>query len=158
MKSVITYLSFLIFFQVTAGTTSHGQASSPQQRLHLHSDKNFYLAGEIIWFRIHVVDGTTNVPVNVSKLAYTEILDRNNKPLLQAKIALSEDGGSGSFFIPLNMSSDHYILRAYTNWMKNEGSPAFFEKKITIINTMKLTSPNNKGSPGSGNRNRSIEN
>ena len=141
MKSVITYLSFLIFFQVSSGTTSHGQASSPQERLHLHSDKNFYLAGEIIWFRIHVVDGTTNVPVNVSKLAYTEILDRNNKPLLQAKIALSEDGGSGSFFIPLNMSSDHYILRSYTNWMKNEGSPAFFEKKITIINTMKLTSP-----------------
>src|SRR5687767_5646625 len=141
MKSgIITYLSCLLFFNVIIGTGSNAQAYSPQERVHLHSDKNFYLAGEIVWFRISIVDGATNIPVNVSKLVYTEILDRNNKPVLQAKVSLSKEGGSGSFFLPLSLGSDHYILRAYTNWMKNEGSPVFFEKKITVINTMKSTS------------------
>src|SRR5687768_9704075 len=146
MKSgIIKYLSFLLLFHVIIGTSSYAQVSAPQERVHLHSDKNFYLAGEIIWFRIYIVDGSTNVPVNVSKLVYTEILDRNNKPVLQAKVSLSKEGGSGSFFLPLSMGSDHYILRAYTNWMKNEGSPVFFEKKITIINTMKVSPPGPAG-------------
>ncbi|HEX7905961.1 MAG TPA: hypothetical protein VF487_18945 [Chitinophagaceae bacterium] len=101
------------------------------EKLYLHSDKNFYLAGEIIWFKIYQING------NTSKVAYAEILDRNNKPVLQAKIPLTTNGGNGSFYLPLTIKSDYYTLRAYTNWMKNAGNEIFFEKKISIVNTMK---------------------
>jgi hypothetical protein len=110
---------------------------SLQEKIYLHTDKNFYLAGEIIWFKIYYVDGVTQQALNLSKVAYVEIVDRNNKPVVQAKIALTEKRGSGSFYLPLTLNSDNYTLRAYTNWMKNSGADYYFEKIISVVNTIK---------------------
>ena len=108
-----------------------------QEKIYLHTDKNFYLAGEIVWFKVYYVDGALHQPINLSKLVYAEILDRNNKPVLQAKISLTDKGGTGSFYLPLTLQSDNYKIRAYTNWMKNSGPVSFFEKSIAIVNTIK---------------------
>ncbi|MEP7373363.1 MAG: hypothetical protein ABI675_08195 [Chitinophagaceae bacterium] len=110
---------------------------SLQEKIYLHTDKNFYLAGEIIWFKIYYVDGVTHQALNLSKVAYVEIIDRNSKPVLQAKIALTEKGGSGSFYLPLTLKSDNYTLRAYTSWMRNSGPDYFFNKIVSIANTIK---------------------
>src|SRR5436190_5992279 len=107
------------------------------EKIYLHTDKTFYLAGEIIWFKMYYVDGINHQPLNLSKVAYVELMDRNNKPVLQAKIALTEKGGSGSFYLPLTLNSDNYTLRAYTHWMKNTGADYFFEKTIGVVNTIK---------------------
>ena len=108
-----------------------------QEKIYLHTDKNFYLAGEIIWFKVYYVDGARHQPLNLSKVAYIEILDRSHKPVLQAKVSLTDKGGSGSFYLPLTLNSDNYNVRAYTNWMKNSGPYSFFEKTITVVNTIK---------------------
>lgn len=108
-----------------------------REKIYLHTDKNFYLAGEIVWFKVYYVDGASHLPSDMSKTGYVEILDRSKKPVAQAKVTLSAEGGSGSFYLPLSLNSDNYILRAYTNWMKNEGAAAFFEKSISIVNTIK---------------------
>lgn len=145
-------LVFLSVFIINRGNTQNLQllngANQPvineqlylREKLYLHSDKNFYLAGEIVWFKIYYIDG--QLPGKISKVAYVEILDRNNKPVLQAKIPLATNGGNGSFYLPLTIKSDYYTLRAYTNWMKNAGSKIFFEKKISIVNTTKAVSTN----------------
>ncbi len=39
--------------------------------------------------------------------------------------------------IPGFLNSGNYILRAYTNWMKNFSPDFYFEQPITIVNTMK---------------------
>jgi hypothetical protein len=106
-----------------------------QEKIYVHSDKNFYLAGEICWFKLYNADGFFNRPLGLSKVAYVEVLDKNNTPMLQAKVALKEGAGEGSFFMPLSLGSGKYKLRAYTNWMKNFSANYFFEKSITIINT-----------------------
>ena len=115
---------------------------SVQEKLYLHTDKQFYLAGEIVWFKIYVLDAVSHQPINISKLAYVEILDRNSKPVLQSKISLSADGGSGSIYLPLTVNTGNYILRAYTNWMKNGDAADFYEQKLSIINTIKTPENN----------------
>ena len=110
---------------------------SAQEKIYLHSDKNFYLAGEIVWFKVYYVDGATRRPLSLSKVAYVEILDRSQKPVLQAKISLTEKGGSGSFYLPLSLNSDNYTVRAYTSWMRNSGAASFFKKTISVVNTIK---------------------
>lgn len=107
------------------------------EKLYVHSDKNFYVAGEIMWFKIYDVDGTYNKPLELSKVAYVEIIDKDLKPVLQAKIGLDSARGNGSFFIPLSIKSGNYRLRAYTNWMKNFSPDYFYEKNITIINALR---------------------
>lgn len=108
-----------------------------QEKIYLHTNKNFYVAGEIIWFKIYYVNGSTHRPLSLSKVAYVEILDRSGKPVLQAKLVIADTGGHGSMYLPLTLNSGHYVLRAYTNWMKNFDPAFFFEKKITIANTIK---------------------
>jgi hypothetical protein len=115
---------------------------SAQEKIYLHTDKNFYIAGEIIWFKVYYVGGATHRPLNLSKVAYVEILDRSNKPVAQAKVSLTGKGGSGSFYLPLTLNSDNYNVRAYTNWMKNAGSSFFFEKPISVVNTIKTVEGN----------------
>ncbi len=107
------------------------------EKLYVHTDKTFYVAGEIMWFKIYDVDGTYNKPLNLSKIAYVEIIDKDLKPVLQAKISLENAHGNGSFFVPLSIRSGNYRLRAYTSWMKNFSADYFFEKNITIINALR---------------------
>ncbi len=104
------------------------------EKIFAHTDKDFYAAGEIIWFKLYVVNATNNKPLSLSKVAYVEVLDSNNSGVLHAKITLHNGHGTGSFFVPLNTITGSYKLRAYTNWMKNFGADYFFEKNITIVN------------------------
>lgn len=107
------------------------------EKLFVHTDKEFYLAGEIVWYRLFYLDGTSHRPLDLSKLAYVEIIDQNNKPVMQAKNKLDSSAGTGSFFLPSSIASGSYKFRAYTNWMKNTDAGYYFEKNITIVNTLK---------------------
>lgn len=108
-----------------------------QEKVYVHINRTALLVGEKLWFSVFVTNGTTHKPLTLSKVAYVEILDRENKSVLDAKIALNNGTGSGSFFIPASLDSDHYTLRAYTRWMKNFEPRFFFHQPITIINTVR---------------------
>lgn len=111
--------------------------NNPKEKLFVHTDKSFYIPGEIIWFKVYVVDSRFHTPIDLSKVAYVEILDKNNLPVLQAKTALKKGSGSGSFLVPVSVTSGNFRLRAYTKWMRNFDPSFYFEKPLTIINTLK---------------------
>jgi hypothetical protein len=108
-----------------------------QEKLFVHTDKPVYLAGEISWFKIYCVEAGSHRSLSLSKVAYVDVVDNEDRPVLQGKIALVNSEGRGSFFLPLTLSSGNYKLRAYTNWMKNFGPDYFFEQPIMVINTLK---------------------
>jgi len=112
-----------------------------QEKLFLHLDKNVYLANEICWFKIYNVDAFYHLPIGISKIAYVELIDTKNNPVVQSKIAIAAGAGTGSIQIPLHLPTGSYTLRAYTNWMKNSSTHFFFEKPITIINTVEKLEP-----------------
>lgn len=107
------------------------------EKLYVHTDKQFYLTGEIMWFKIYAVNASTNKAVSVSKIAYIDVLDRSNNAVMQAKIALDQGLGSGSLYIPVTLANGNYKLRAYTNWMKNYSPDFYFEKQISIVNPLR---------------------
>jgi len=108
-----------------------------QEKLYVHTDKELYLAGEICWFKIYDVDAGSHRPLDMSKVVYLEWLDKDNKPVLQAKAALDKGSGDGSLYLPLTVRTGNYKLRAYTSWMKNYGADWYFEKTVTINNSRK---------------------
>lgn len=112
-----------------------------QEKVYVHTDKSTYLAGDIIWFSLYTVEASRHQLSPLSKVAYIEVLSGANKSIFQAKIKLQEGRGAGSVFLPLGAISGNYTLRAYTAWMKNFGADHFFEKPLTIINTLKNLEP-----------------
>jgi hypothetical protein len=148
MKKKLISLSILILSFIGMLTAQDGadklaerfnnyQGKVLQEKIFMHTDKDFYLAGDIMWFKLYYVDASFHQPLNLSKVAYIEITDQNNKPVLQSKTALLDGSGKGSFFLPVSMNSGNYKIRAYTNWMKNFSVSQFFEKRITIVNPQK---------------------
>jgi hypothetical protein len=119
-------------------------SSNFQEKVFVHADKSTYLTGEIIWLKVYSVDASSNKLVNLSKVAYIDVLDKNNNRVLQAKIAMNGGSGCGSIYLPVNEENGKYRLRAYTNWMKNFSPDLYFEKVLTVINP--LISPAGNGS------------
>ncbi len=104
------------------------------EKIYLHTDRNFYIAGEILWFKAYVTDGMVNYPSGISRMAYADVIDSHNKIFLQTKIEINNGNGNGSLYLPVNMPSGNYKIRSYTNWMKNAGAAFYFEKAFTVVN------------------------
>lgn len=115
-----------------------------QEKIYAHLDKNLYLAGEILWFKIYNVDASLHKPLDISKVVYVEILDQDHNAVLQTKLSLKDGTGHGSLVLPQTLNSGNYFFRAYTNWMKNFDADFFFEKNISIINSLKSQLVNSK--------------
>ncbi|GAA3992975.1 hypothetical protein [Mucilaginibacter dorajii] len=113
------------------------QQQTVQEKVFVHTDKSTYLPGEIIWFKVYVVDASFHRLFNLSKVVYVDVVDNAHNALLQAKIAIADGTGSGSLYIPVSTSNGSYRFRAYTNWMKNFGPDYYFDKNITIVNPLK---------------------
>lgn len=105
-----------------------------QEKIFLHLDRTFYMAGETIWLKAYLVDGYVHQPLASSKVAYVEILNASNEAVAQLKIELQNGIGTGSIDLSATLNSGNFQVRAYTNWMKNFGSEFFFHQPITIIN------------------------
>jgi len=108
-----------------------------QEKAFVHTDKENYVTGEIIWFKLYLTDALLNKPLNLSKIAYMEVLDMLHKPILQTKIEMKESMGDGSFLLPYSLQSGNYLFRCYTGLMKNSSAEFYFEKQLTIINPFK---------------------
>ncbi|MBD2723457.1 MG2 domain-containing protein [Hymenobacter armeniacus] len=117
-----------------AGRLTRYEQRTPHEKLFLHLDRPVYLSGETLWFKVYAVDGTYTRPLTLSSVAYVEILDAQNQPVLQGKVALRHATGQGSFVLPAALGAGTYTVRAYTSWMKNFGPESFFHSTIAVIN------------------------
>jgi hypothetical protein len=113
------------------------QSTHLQEKLFVHTDKTFYLAGEIIWFKVYAVDAFIHQPLDISRIAYIEILNAEGRPVVQTKISMDHGDGNGSLIIPVSLGSANYIFRAYTSWMKNFAPDFYFERTLHIVNTFR---------------------
>ena len=143
LGSLLSLSSLPVFSQATQPVSALVQPfdsyrrQTLQEKLFVHTDQSFYLTGETMWYKIYYVDGSFHQPLDVSKVAYIELLDKEQKSVLQTKVTLGAGGGSGSLFLPSSLASGNYLMRAYTSWMKNFSADFFFEKPITIVNPFK---------------------
>jgi len=108
-----------------------------QEKIYVHVDRPNYLAGETVWFKIYLTDASLHKALDLSSVAYLEVINANDVAVLQQKIEMKNGVGNGSFIIPVDWNSDNYTIRCYTNWMKNFDADLFFKKIIAIVNPFK---------------------
>lgn len=112
----------------------------PWEDTYLHIDRDRYIAGENIWFRIYLYDRKTFKPSILSKIAYVELLNYDNRPIIRKRLYLENGSGPGHFALPDTLSSGAYTIRAYTAWMKNFLPAGCFLKEISVYNAINLKS------------------
>ncbi len=105
-----------------------------KEELYLQTDRDLYIVGEQVWFKINKLSALSNKPENVSKVVYIELLNSTGYPVIQIKLKADRDSESSSFSLSDTLSSGNYLIRAYTNWMKNYSEKYFSFKPISIIN------------------------
>jgi len=104
----------------------------PEDRVYLHFDKPFYEPGDDIWFSAYVRDGQNLKPSAKSDIVHVELL--NPKGGVEKKLSLVAKNGkaAGDFMLDKEALGGMYKIRAYTNWMKNEGVENNFEREFQV--------------------------
>lgn len=149
MRKIVSILLFLILSSSARLSFSQGQESTAitaqfnsyssehlVEKLFVHTDRSFYLAGETIWFKLYCFNGLTNRLLDFSKVAYIDLIDDQQQSVLETTVKLDGGTGSGSLSIPMSQTSGNFTLRAYTRWMQNEDPEFFFHKNLTIVNPL----------------------
>jgi hypothetical protein len=107
-----------------------------REEIFIHTDREEYISGEDFWFNIYLIDRQSLKPSLNSKIAYVEILNPENRPVLQKRIMIDKGFGPGQAVLPDTLSSGTYTIRAYTNWMKNFLPYNCFLKEIKVYNAL----------------------
>jgi hypothetical protein len=150
MRRLLKYKLFvpalLLQFFIASGQTDAGKSiedkflqyvdSYPREEIYVHTDRQRYIAGEDVWFKVYLIDRKTGRLSDLSKIAYFEILNEQNRPVVRKRVALSGGTGPGHVLLPDTLSSGAYTLRAYTGWMKNFLPGNCFMKEVGVYNAL----------------------
>jgi len=104
------------------------------EKLHIHSDRSIYVAGENILFKAYYTNNLSDSKLMLSKVLYVDIVGNNGNIIAKHKFILENNTAFGTIEIPQDTKSAYYTMCAYTNWQKNFGSDYFAKKELTIIN------------------------
>ena len=104
----------------------------PQEKIHVHTDRDFYVPGEKILFKAYVTDAVTHQYPTYSRYMYVELIDSRDTLVSRVMIRCENNMFYGYLMLSQNIPEGNYTLRAYTRYMENLGDDYFFKKNIRI--------------------------
>lgn len=110
----------------------------PVERIHIHLQKNTYIAGEAIHFKVYCLNAKTQKLSNISKVAYAELIGENGFPVAQTNITLNKGLGEGGFVISKQLPTGNYAINTYTHWMKTSSPDFISVSPLFVFNNQKI--------------------
>jgi hypothetical protein len=109
---------------------------NPVEKVYLQLDKSYYAAGDDIWFKAYVTAGSKHELSGISGILNVELIDYKGSIERSIKLPLVSGLTWGDFKLPDTLNAGNYRIRAYTNWMRNAGNEYFYDRTISIGNTI----------------------
>ncbi len=106
--------------------------TTPQEKVYLHFDKPYYMAGETMWFKGYLFDGITHKIDSVSRVLYVDLIDETQGKVIATRTLKCEGSTYGEVLLPDSLAEGMYQIRAYTNYMRNFSEEFFFRQEIKI--------------------------
>ena len=106
----------------------------PQEKIHLHIDRDIYVPGEKIWFKAYVAEALTHSFPTYSRYVYIELINPSDSLVTRVMVRPENEMLYGHLFLSEFVPAGEYTVRAYTRYMENMGDDYFFKKKIQIRN------------------------
>lgn len=104
-----------------------------QESVYLHTDKPYYYPGDNLWFGAYMNYRIPGLMDTLSKVLYVDLIDSDKQILQRRMLKISNGKAASAFSLPLQVKPGKYVLRAYTNWMRNYGINDFYYKPITVL-------------------------
>ncbi len=118
-----------------------------REKVHLHLDKPYYTIGDTIWFKSYIVNAENNQLSNRSKVLYVELINENDSLKKSLRLPVTAGLAWGDFILSESFAEGSYRIRAYTNWMRNFDEGFFFDKTITVGNSLSILNTSTKAGP-----------
>jgi hypothetical protein len=121
-------------FEEMIFTSDSLNTNDPREKIFIHRDKPYYKPGDTIWLKGYILTATENIPNDSSHLAYIEIINAQNEIVKR----ISTPSLTGIFAANIVLYKQYftqgeYLLRAWTNYLRNFGDSLFFESRFTVI-------------------------
>ncbi|NDW11635.1 hypothetical protein D0T50_01875 [Bacteroides sp. 214] len=110
----------------------------PQEKVHLHTDRELYSPAEKIWFKAYLVDAYHHQYLQQSRYVYVELIAPADTLIQRVMIAPQNDMYHGYIKLPTETPAGAYTLCAYSKHMENQGKEYFFRKKIHVVPSVKV--------------------
>lgn len=139
MKALKNITAVLFALVALHAQSALAQTITTNETVFVHLNATAFVPGETLLYQLYCVYPQSNMPSNISKIAYVSII-LGDKSITTQKLFLTNGTGSGSIFIPAALATGAYELIAYTNWMQNKDSDTYFRATINVINPFRSDS------------------
>jgi len=117
------------------------QATHNPEKAYLQFDKPYYAAGDTIYLKAYVTIGQRHELSNLSGVLHVDLINGNNKIDQSIKLQLDSGIAWGDFALPDSLPKGNYRVRAYTQWMRNDGNSSYFDQQIKIGSLKNIAIP-----------------
>ncbi|MGB3547142.1 MAG: TonB-dependent receptor plug domain-containing protein [Saprospiraceae bacterium] len=114
------------------------------EKVFVHTDKNIYATGEIIWAAVYLVNGQTHRPGTFSNQIRLELINPAGEVVTRRKLYSTDGFVASDLIIPATSPPGDYQLTAYTSYQLNGPVETLFRKTLRIVPGLKES-----GAPGS---------
>ncbi|ALW83975.1 hypothetical protein AUC43_01990 [Hymenobacter sedentarius] len=107
-------------------------AAARGEKAYLHLDRPVYGTGETIWFSAYVVDASRHQLDSLNQVLHVDLVSPEHKVVARRTLLLQGGRASGDLDVADSLAAGTYVLRAYTNWMRNAGDNFVYSRRLSI--------------------------
>lgn len=149
MRVVAIYILLFVAFSLNATLRVNAQApalkaviakidsvnvGAAKEKVFLHLDKQSYITGDTLRFRAYLLDDEL-FSSSKSGLLYVELISDSISVVKRQALVLTSGVAHGDIIIKTGYPTGGYTIRAYTNWMRNNGEASFFTQRLSILSS-----------------------
>src|SRR5688572_29638954 len=137
MKRIIPVV-FLLIVCKSSGIAQKADAALsafasayPAEKVYLHYDKEYYVAGETIWFKAYFY--SNGRPSGLSNNLYLQFTDSKGKMIIENRYLIKGAVANGSINLPDSIGQGNYYIRAFTPGMLNFDESLIYKKSVFVF-------------------------
>jgi hypothetical protein len=157
MRSGKLILVFVLqFFILPVRLFASGESVFADESVFIQTDREVYVSGENLFFKLYIVDKNTHKLSVISKVAYVVLRDSESRPIANICMKITNGMGYGNIYLHDTLATGPYQLVAFTSWMRNQGEASYYYQELFIANlfdrALSSLPVSEKSEPGNGNR------
>ncbi len=137
ISKIISFLILILIFNPTLNaqdieTWIEKNEKVPAEKIYLHTDREYYFTGETVWLKSYLTDSRSGRLIPGAENIYLHLLNENGKSTIEQTILSINGVVSSQIILPDTLKPGNYLLQAFTDYLLNFGSEAFFSKNLSI--------------------------